>query len=89
MKRGGIVPVIILAIILTAVLIQVFLIFKERNQLKDKIDDFSGRLGVLLKENDELRKEIDYLSWPENLEKELRARFNYKKPGEKMIIIVP
>ena len=24
-----------------------------------------------------------------NLEKELRARFNYKKPGETMIIIVP
>jgi cell division protein FtsB len=89
MKRGRIVSIIILAMILTAVLIQVFLIFKERNQLKNKIDDLSGRLGVLLKENDELRKEIDYLSWPENLEKELRARFNYKKPGEKMMIIVP
>ena len=26
---------------------------------------------------------------PANLEKELRARFNYREPGEKLIIIVP
>ena len=26
---------------------------------------------------------------PANLEKELRARFNYRLPGEKLIIIVP
>ncbi len=89
MKRGKLVSIIILAVILTAVLVQVFLILKERNQLKNKIDDLNGRLGVLLKENSELQKEIEYFSRPENLEKELRQRFNYKKPGEKMMIIVP
>jgi cell division protein FtsB len=36
-----------------------------------------------------LQEETQYLSNPANLEKELRARFNYKKPGETMVIIVP
>jgi cell division protein FtsB len=36
-----------------------------------------------------LQEESQYLANPINLEKELRARFNYKEPGETMIIIVP
>jgi hypothetical protein len=36
-----------------------------------------------------LRAELDYFLRPENLEKELRARFNYRGAEEKMIIIVP
>ena len=81
--------IIILIIILIAVLIQAYFILKERDQLKIKLDDLNGRLGVLLKENSDIQSEIEYFSHPENLEKELRARFNYKKPGEKMIIITP
>ena len=41
------------------------------------------------KENFELQADLEYYARPENLEKELRSRFNYKKPGEKLIIIVP
>ena len=36
-----------------------------------------------------LEREYDYAKRPENMEKELRARFNYRGTGEKMIIIVP
>lgn len=36
-----------------------------------------------------LQEELQYLSNPTNLEKELRARFNYRASDEKMIIIVP
>ncbi|MBU6500264.1 MAG: hypothetical protein KGJ89_00300 [Patescibacteria group bacterium] len=37
----------------------------------------------------DFQSELDYYTNPVNLEKELRARFNYKSPGENMIIIVP
>ena len=37
----------------------------------------------------ELEREYDYAKRPDNMEKELRARFNYRAAGEKMIIIVP
>lgn len=81
--------IIILSIILIAVLIQAYFILKERDQLKIKMNDLNGRLGVLLKENSDIQSEIEYFSHPENLEKELKQRFNYKKPGEKMMIIIP
>jgi len=81
--------IIVLSIILIAVLIQAYFILKERDQLKIKMDDLNGRLSVLLKENSDIQSEIKYFSHPENLEKELRQRFNYKKHGEKMIIITP
>lgn len=81
--------VLILSIILIAVLIQAYFILKERDQLKIKMDDLNNRFGVLSKENSDIQSEIEYFSHPENLEKELKQRFNYKKPGEKMIIITP
>lgn len=81
--------VIVLSIILIVVLVQVYFIFKERNQLNAKMNDLSTRLETLSKENDDLQSEIEYFSHPENLEKELKSRFNLRKPDEKMMIIVP
>jgi cell division protein FtsL len=81
--------VIILMILLLAASVQIYLIFKELNQLKKETGDMGNRLATLSKENTNLQSEIEYFSRPENLEKELKAKFNYKKPGEKMIIITP
>lgn len=39
--------------------------------------------------SDKLSADLNYYMNPQNLEKELRARFNYKNPDEKLIIIVP
>lgn len=36
-----------------------------------------------------LQADIGYYADPANLEKELRAHFNYRSPGEHMIVIVP
>lgn len=81
--------IIILSIILIVVLIQVYFILKERNQLKTELNGLSSRLDSLLKENNYLQSDIEYFSHPENLEKELRSRSNLRKPDEKMMIIVP
>jgi cell division protein FtsB len=40
-------------------------------------------------EQERLREEFTYFSNPTNLSKELRARFNYTLPGEKVLILVP
>ncbi len=80
---------IILAIILMALLVQFYFIFKERNQLKREFHSLTEKSENLAKENEKIKSEIEYYSNPENLEKELRARFNYKKIGEKMMIIAP
>ncbi len=81
--------IIVLSIVLVALSVQMYFIFNERNRLKTDLDDLDSRLQALLKENADLQSEIEYFSHPENLEKELREKFNYKRSDEKMIIVVP
>ncbi len=38
---------------------------------------------------DKVKADLEYYLNPRNLEKELRARFNYRSLGEKMLIIIP
>lgn len=80
---------VFLLIVITYLAVQVYFIFKERSQLREKAANLSGRLDDLFKENERIQSEISYYSKWENLEKELRSRFNYKKIGEKMLIIMP
>ncbi len=81
--------IIILSLVLIGVSAQIYLILKESNGLKKDLDDLNGRMGALAKENTDLKSQIEYFSIPENLEKELKSRFNYKEAGEKMMIVVP
>jgi len=79
----------ILMVLLLALLTQIYFTFKERNQLKSKLQTLTAEAQILNKENSEIESEIEYFKQPENFEKELRSKLNYKKPGEKMIIITP
>jgi len=81
--------IIILCLVLIGVSAQIYFILKESNGLKKDLDDLNGRIGVLAKENSDLKSDIEYFSNPENLEKELKSKFNYKEAGEKMMIVVP
>ncbi|MBI5079111.1 hypothetical protein HZB06_00320 [Candidatus Wolfebacteria bacterium] len=80
---------IILIMVLAGLLAQVYFIFKEKSQLQAKILDLGKRFDFLKEENEAVKSEIEYFSHPANLEKELREKFNYRKPDEKMIIVVP
>jgi len=81
--------IIILSLVLIALSAQVYLILKERNQLRNKFESLSGKTSGLEEENKKIRSEIEYYSNPDNLVKELRQKFNYKKVGEKLMIITP
>ena len=84
-----IVIAIILIIILIAVIIEIYFIFSENKISKLDLAELSKKLETFQQENERLKAEIQYFSIPENLEKELRTKFNYRKPNEKMMIIVP
>ncbi len=62
---------------------------RQEWQLGSQLADVQANLAKAQTQEASLQNEAQYLSNPANLEKELRARFNYKKPGEQMIIIVP
>jgi len=82
---------------LTAIL-SVFLIFLFGQiwSFSGKAREAEGRYAGLKEELDRaredkeaLKRDFEFYLNPANLEKELRARFNYRLPGEKLIIIVP
>jgi hypothetical protein len=78
-----------LFILLILVGVQAVSFVREEHQLSGNLNDVQNRLVQAQAQEANLQAETQYLANPANLEKELRADFNYKKPGETMIIIVP
>lgn len=73
-------------------LILVFGIFQNlyhRYQVKKDLDRLNAEIISLNKQKEDLGKLLDYYNNPSNLEKEARVRLNYKKEGEKVVVILP
>lgn len=51
--------------------------------------ELEAKRGTLEERHRDLETETRYVQHPDNLETELRSRFNYKKPGENVIVVVP
>ena len=62
-------------------------LFNQERELREEFTELSAQVARLIEENKELKERIEYLSYPENLEKELRA-LNYKAVGEKLMILI-
>ena len=80
---------ILIFIILIFVGLRVFSFVGEQRDLSQNLSDIQIKLMQAKADEADLQAETQYLSNPINLQKELRAQFNYKKPGETMVIIVP
>lgn len=85
MKR---VLTIILLIVLLALLWQLYQLRRQNQELKDAFSKVEAEVSRFEEENLRFQADLEYFSHPENLEKELRSRYNYKNPGEKLIILV-
>jgi len=57
--------------------------------LERSSDTLNAEITSITAENKNLSSDIEYFSDPENLEKELKSKTNYRDPGEKLIIIIP
>lgn len=80
---------IIFFLILGGLLYQVYTINNGRRELVNESAIVGEELELVVGENEDLHGKIEYFSNPRNLEKELRARFNYRLPYEKLIIVIP
>ena len=78
-----------LIIVLAVLIYDFFQLFNYHGELRKTFSVLERKLNQFKEDNLELRADLEYFSDVRNLEKELRSRFNYKKPGEKMIIVVP
>ena len=61
----------------------------EKKGLEKTVAELKTKENDLTKENKNLEARLEYLKIPENLIKEAKARFNYRAPGEKLIILFP
>lgn len=89
MNIKRLVSIIFLVVAILFFWVQIFLAMKESSVLAAKNNDLTSKLQSLSADKNSIQKDIEYYSDPSNLEKLLREKFNYKKPGEGMIIVVP
>ncbi|MDI6717705.1 MAG: septum formation initiator family protein [Patescibacteria group bacterium] len=80
---------VLLAVFTIALLTKTYFLYKESSGLEKELLESQSKIESLNKENNDLKSQVDYFSKQENVEKELKAKFNYKNPDEKMMIIVP
>lgn len=67
--------------------VQLYNFYNGNNAMADKLETASAEAQKLQLENQQLQADLEYFAEPENIAKELKSRFDYKKPGEKLIKI--
>lgn len=80
---------VLLIIVFLALGVQLYRLFAQQSKFKKSLSEVTAQVEKLTKENENLQADIVYFSDFQNLEKELKSKFNYVKPGEKLIILVP
>lgn len=81
--------VVVLLLLLALLGVQVKFSLDRQRELDQKFRELQIKLQKAQLDFETLQGDIDFYSNKENLEKELRARFNYRGPDEELIIIVP
>ncbi len=67
--------------------LQLVRLYGHNNELDAKANLLGNEIQSLDDENTTLESDIHYFAESENLAKELKAKFDYKRPGEKLIKI--
>ena len=75
--------------VLLALIFGIFQNLYHRYQFKQDLDRLNAEIISLNKQKEDLDKLLDYYKNTSNLEKEARIRLNYKKEGEKVVVILP
>lgn len=81
--------ILILIVFLVFLAYQIWYFYGETGAAEEELKKLRVELDEARSDYRALKADYDFYLNPDNLEKELRARFNYRSPGEKLIIIVP
>lgn len=84
-----IVAAIILFFLLAILGNEIYFFWKKNSDAETRYRELQSQLEKARADFGRLESDFNYYLNPVNLEKELRSRFNYRKPGENLIIIVP
>lgn len=79
----------ILFLFLILITVQIYAFWGKRDEERTRFEEAQAALEKAKQDQGRLARDFEFYLRPENLEQELRARFNYKAPDEKTIILVP
>lgn len=79
----------ILSIFLAVLGNEIYFFSKKNSENQVQYQKIKTELDQAQADMEKTKTDLNYYMNPANLEKEIRARFNYRLIGEKMIIIVP
>ena len=83
----------ILVLLLSAGILWIFYnagkVSLQKYRLQSKINNLKAQIQFVEKRNQDLHRILSSLKNPAFLEKEARQKLNLKKPGEKVVVIVP
>jgi hypothetical protein len=89
LREMRVIIAVIAAVFIVFLSLQIYS-FKKRGEGAEKqYQDILVKVEKARQDYRDIEAELEYYLKPANLEKELRARFNYRGPEEKLIIIVP
>ena len=86
---GKIFTICLFSLFLIALSVQVVIFLKEKGKVDAGAKSLSEELLKARSAEALIESELRYYQNPINFEKELRARFNYRKDGEQFVILVP
>ena len=80
---------VIISVFILFILRQVWTFSAKNREIGSQVKQVAQELQKTKDDSHRLRADYEFYLNPVNLEKELRARFNFSLPGEKTIILVP
>jgi cell division protein FtsB len=86
-RQAGILAVLAIVVILSGV--RLAGLADELKDTRGKRAELEAKRAELEQRHRDLETQSTFVADPDHLEQELRARYNYKKPGEQVIIVVP
>lgn len=78
---------IIASIIVLVIGWGLYSLISAKKQMDEEATELSAQASNLIRENNEISNQIDYLENPDNLKKVLMEQTSYRPEGEKMFII--
>ncbi len=81
--------ILALGLVIAVIGIEIHRFLVEGNGAQRALTGAEKKLDKAKNESAALDANLKYFKQPENLEKEMRARFNYRSVGEKLMILVP
>lgn len=78
-----------LAFVLVFIGVQAYRLYGQKADLAQKGAALEAQASALVQENRKFTGDIEYFQRDINVGKELQSKFNYRKPDEKMMILVP